>query len=557
MGRTTTKFMDRRRPRGARLFRVAARTIVGGVCVVGAFAAWAAPAGAVSFSQQTLPFSVGGPAQVAVDTAGDVFVSALDAGGSGGVAELPADRSQQVLGFTGLGMNFGGGVGVDAAGDVFVADPGNGRVLELPAGGGSQQTVLSGLSFPEGLAVDLKGDVFVADSGNNRVVELPAGGGAPQTVPGSGLHPEELAVDALGDLFITDGTSHVFELSSNGTQQTLPFAGLKFPGGVAVDAAGDVFVVDGGNNRVVELPAGGTQQTLPVTGLSLPLEGGVAFDSAGDLFVTDGNNGRVVELSPSVPSGALIVSPGSGPAGSSVGVASLTPCPLAGPFGSTSATLALYSPSGTLIQSGNAPLDGSGDWSGTLTIPAAATNGTTFFVGARCHDSEGVVAQNYASGAFTVTAATSGPQGPPGPPGPQGEPGTNGTNGASGAPGLAGPKGDQGPAGPPGPAGPSPSRSNSTCITKVTSLTSTTTTCTVTYTYSGPLAAQDLVNGARAEATATIAGKKKVLATGKIRHRKLSLTFKHLKRGRYRITLLELRPTKQPLMLGHTSLVIS
>ena len=37
------------------------------------------------------------------------------------------------------------------------------------------------------MAVDAAGDVFIADTGNNRVVEVPAGGGA-QTTMGSGLN---------------------------------------------------------------------------------------------------------------------------------------------------------------------------------------------------------------------------------------------------------------------------------------------------------------------------------------------------------------------------------
>jgi serine/threonine-protein kinase len=37
---------------------------------------------------------------------------------------------------------------------------------------------------------------------------------------------------------------------------TLPFIGLKNPGGAAVDTAGNVYVVDSGNKRVVKLAAG-------------------------------------------------------------------------------------------------------------------------------------------------------------------------------------------------------------------------------------------------------------------------------------------------------------
>ena len=103
-------------------------------------------------------------------------------------------------------------------------------MVEIPAGGGAQTTVGSGLNFPDGVAVDGAGDVFIADTDNSRVVEVPAGGGAQITVA----------------------------------------SGLNDPSGVAVDGAGDVFIADTGNNRVVEVPAGGGAQTTVVSGLSYP-----------------------------------------------------------------------------------------------------------------------------------------------------------------------------------------------------------------------------------------------------------------------------------------------
>jgi len=96
------------------------------VCSALAIAASAAPAGAITFSQQTLPFS---------------------------------------------GLSSPYGVAVDQSGDVFVADSENNRVLELPAGVSS------------GVGVDLRGDVFVVDQNNDRVVELPAGSSSQVTLP--------------------------------------------------------------------------------------------------------------------------------------------------------------------------------------------------------------------------------------------------------------------------------------------------------------------------------------------------------------------------------------
>ncbi len=117
-----------------------------------------------------------------------------------------------------------GDVAVDAAGDVFVTDSLNGRVLELPAGSyGSPQVVtgLSGLSEPTGIAVDAAGDLFVADAGNNDVVELPAGGGAQVNVPFTGLqHPTGVAVDSTGDVFVADWQNGLLELPAGGSSGT-------------------------------------------------------------------------------------------------------------------------------------------------------------------------------------------------------------------------------------------------------------------------------------------------------------------------------------------------
>jgi glucose/arabinose dehydrogenase len=65
-------------------------------------------------------------------------------------------------------------VAVDSQGDVFIADTGNGRVVEVKTDG-TQTTVGSGLSGPRGVAVDSQGDVFIADSGNDRVVKVQVG----------------------------------------------------------------------------------------------------------------------------------------------------------------------------------------------------------------------------------------------------------------------------------------------------------------------------------------------------------------------------------------------
>jgi sugar lactone lactonase YvrE len=256
---------------------------------------------AITFTdaQTTVPTSgLSNPTGLAVDRAGDVFiVDTLN----NRVVEVPAGGGAQVTVASGLNGPYGG-VAVDTAGDVFVADTRNNRVVEVLAGGGAPITVPAiGLSNPFGVAVDAAGDVFIADSSNGRVVEVPAGGGA-QTTLGSGLAaPYGVTVDGAGDLFIADTyNSRVLELpylggGTFGPQVTVG-SGLYYPTAVAVDAAGNVFIVNGGTSQlVVEVPAGGGPQT------TLPLSApdhyfGVAVDAAGDLFVAGQDNNQVVEV---------------------------------------------------------------------------------------------------------------------------------------------------------------------------------------------------------------------------------------------------------------------
>ena len=64
---------------------------------------------------------------------------------------------------------------MDTAGDLYVADLLNDRVVKLAAGS-STPTVLpfTGLRGPMGVAVDSAGNVYVIDQ-NDRVLKLPAG----------------------------------------------------------------------------------------------------------------------------------------------------------------------------------------------------------------------------------------------------------------------------------------------------------------------------------------------------------------------------------------------
>ena len=210
----------------------------------------------------------------------------------------PAAR-QTVLPFTGLTYPIS--VAVDAAGNVYLTDTGNDRVLKLAAGSNEHPVLpFTGLKSPGGVAVDSAGNVYVTDR-NNRVVKLAAGSTDQTVLPFTGLdYPRRVAVDTAGNVYVADNTrgadTKVVKLAAGSNEQTvLPFTGITSANAVAVDGASSVYVNDGPNNRVVKLAAGSTDQTvLPLTGLEYP--DGMAVDTAGDVYVIDGKNSQVVKF---------------------------------------------------------------------------------------------------------------------------------------------------------------------------------------------------------------------------------------------------------------------
>jgi alpha-tubulin suppressor-like RCC1 family protein/sugar lactone lactonase YvrE len=179
------------------------------------------------------------------------------------------------------------GLAVDAAGDVFAADSGNNRVVEVPAGDQSPQLIDSSLNDPRGVAVDSAGDVFIADTGDNRIVEVPTGG-SPRTVISGLDSPEGVATDSAGDVYVADtGNNRVLEMPAGGGATVTIGSGLNGPDAVAADASGNVFIADTGDFRVVEDPAGGSPQLTIGTVGSVLYSGpeSLAVDAGGDLYV--------------------------------------------------------------------------------------------------------------------------------------------------------------------------------------------------------------------------------------------------------------------------------
>jgi sugar lactone lactonase YvrE len=280
-------------------------------------------------------FHVGGfhdPRAVAVDAHGNVFVAET---GACRVVELPTGAAHPHPRTVAGGrcghspVGFAQAVAIGPNGVLYIADTSGNRVLLLRRGHVST-VPLRGLSGPTGLAVDAAGDVFVSDTGNCRVLELSAGTHTASTVAGTGVCgdagdggpaaaaelrlPGALAVTGSGTLYIADrGNDVVRQVSggristvagmgtygfwlANGLSATGPLAVLNDIEGLAVDAHGDLFISDAASHAVRVVPAGTAVLNTVRLPAGLRYPAGLSATGAGGLVVADPGSGSVTAL---------------------------------------------------------------------------------------------------------------------------------------------------------------------------------------------------------------------------------------------------------------------
>ena len=253
-------------------------------------------------------------------------------------------------------FDFPGGIDHDMAGNLFVADGFNNRVLEFqqPITTGESASLVIGqpdftsntagtainqLRNPGVVLIDRRGTgaLFVVipahvrmfslpfSNGMNATLQLGNNGSIPQTIAPTGL-----AINNKG-LFVSDlGYSRVLEYTIPLVRNQLATLvlgadgfdhrgqGIAAPWGSAFDSRGDLWVVDEGANRVLEFvppfwndkapslvigqPDFKSRATqLSQSGLDNPQF--IAFDDRGNLWVADTSNNRVLEFVPPFSNG--------------------------------------------------------------------------------------------------------------------------------------------------------------------------------------------------------------------------------------------------------------
>jgi sugar lactone lactonase YvrE len=264
-----------------------------------------------SGAQSTVPtsaaiFPSGG---IGVDAAGNVYLSS-----SSGAAILKETLSGGFYTETSFSTSVAAGnngVAADAAGNVYIAGIPGGVLKEtLSAGVYSESTIPfdhlgSNLEFPEGIAVDGSGDVFVADNDGQQVLKATLSGGnyTESTVPTSGLgFPFGIAADAAGNAYVASGERILREAAAGGknSQSTSVDlgAGQRILG-VAVDARDNLYFLDfeGPKTLIQKATLEGTSYSQSTVATSAPENPvAIAADPRGDVYIADAVSNHVQKL---------------------------------------------------------------------------------------------------------------------------------------------------------------------------------------------------------------------------------------------------------------------
>jgi sugar lactone lactonase YvrE len=250
--------------------------------------------------------SLNNPTSVALGGAGNLYIADYENGrirkvdGIGNITTVAGTNSGGFSGDGGAAINAQlsgpAGVALDGAGNLYIADYGNGRIRKVDTSGyittvaGTNRYGYSGdggaaanaiLYCPFGVALDASGNLYIADTSDNRIRK----------------------VDTNGIISTVAGTN---SNGFSGDGGAAADATLNGPTAVALDAFGGLYISDCNNNRVRKVDTNGIITTQAGDGYNaywgdggMPTNAclwfpcGMAWDAAGNLFVADQHNGRI------------------------------------------------------------------------------------------------------------------------------------------------------------------------------------------------------------------------------------------------------------------------
>jgi hypothetical protein len=206
------------------------------------------------------------PSGLATDRNGNLYVADT---GNNSIRRVSPDGVVSTVAGTSAGLNGPVGVAVDPRGRVIVADTYNDRIIGVEpngavttiAGGGVPgfaDGVEAKFDTPCGVAVDASGNIYVADTGNG-VVRVVFPDGTVSTIGASGgrsMRPLAVATGRNGSVFVADSRGRIIEIDPAGAERIVAGEGRGFadgpgararfraPSGIAWTAPGRLLVTD-------------------------------------------------------------------------------------------------------------------------------------------------------------------------------------------------------------------------------------------------------------------------------------------------------------------------
>lgn len=174
--------------------------------------------------------------------------------------------------------NLTAGVDIDAAGNLWVTDSGNFRVLRFPSGSHTADLVLGQADFgfrqpglapnkfrgPSAVRVTSAGRVYVVDQGSNRVLQFdqPFTNGMTGREFGSGFSgPSGVDLDPNGGVWITNSNHNIIEMWDEAGQTILETLGSRGNANILGGSTGSIGI-DSAGNKFVTVQSGELQNNL-------------------------------------------------------------------------------------------------------------------------------------------------------------------------------------------------------------------------------------------------------------------------------------------------------
>ena len=193
-----------------------------------------------------------------------------------------------VIGQGVLGSNFNSygsyGMALDGAGNIFVADTGNNRIVEFSLSTGVTEVVIGGggtfrgqLSIPEGIAFGPDGNLYVAENGDNRVsVFKPNGDFVRAWTPPTGASlniPWQIRFDSHGLLWEQNSGTDQLQVFDNQGNLVVKYLGTgsgpgqisdSLVGGFDFNLEGGFYIGDFNHTRIIKTISCADETPTPV-----------------------------------------------------------------------------------------------------------------------------------------------------------------------------------------------------------------------------------------------------------------------------------------------------